>query len=72
MEAFYNMKTSPIFMAVLYFGMGVAFTFIATQAVEETIWNATTIILAIVATFNIAVSIRLFNLHLKIKKSKDK
>ncbi|MBH0231540.1 YdiK family protein [Halobacillus yeomjeoni] len=66
------MRTSPLFMAVLYFGMGVAFTFIATQAVEETVWNATTIILAVVATFNIAVSIRLFNLHVRIKNSKKK
>ncbi|MCA0970428.1 YdiK family protein [Halobacillus litoralis] len=62
------MRTSPLFMAFLYFGMGVAFTYIAAQAAGETVWNATTLLLAIVATFNIAVAIRLFNLHLKISQ----
>lgn len=66
------MKTSPLFMAFLYFAMGVAFTYIAAQAAEETVWNAMTVILAIVATFNIAVAIRLYNLHNKIKNAKKK
>ncbi|MEC3884495.1 YdiK family protein [Halobacillus sp. HZG1] len=59
-------------MAFLYMMMGVAFTYIAAQSAEETVWNAMTIILAIVATFNIAVAIRLFNLHNKIKNAKKK
>ena len=63
------MKISPFVMALLYLGMGAGFTYIASQAVEETIWNATTLILAMVATVNIAVSIRLFNLHLRIRNS---
>ncbi|CDQ20350.1 protein of unknown function [Halobacillus karajensis] len=66
------MRTSPLFMAFLYMMMGIAFTYIAAQAAEETVWNAMTIILAIVATFNIAVSIRLYNLHHKIKNAKKK
>ncbi|WLR48150.1 YdiK family protein [Halobacillus litoralis] len=66
------MRTSPLFMAFLYMMMGVAFTYIAAQSAEETVWNAMTIILAIVATFNIAVAIRLINLHNKIKNSKKK
>ncbi|GEN53849.1 DUF4305 domain-containing protein [Halobacillus litoralis] len=66
------MRTSPLFMAFLYMMMGVAFTYIAAQSAEETVWNAMTIILAIVATFNIAVAIRLFNLHNKIKNAKKK
>ncbi|MGP4060361.1 YdiK family protein [Halobacillus litoralis] len=66
------MRTSPLFMAFLYLSMGVAFTFIAAQAAEESVWNTTTVILAIVATFNIAVAIRLYNLHNKLKQSQKK
>ncbi|WP_226586036.1 YdiK family protein [Halobacillus litoralis] len=66
------MRTSPLFMAFLYFALGFAFTYIAAQSAAETIWNAMTIILAMIATLNIAVSIRLFNLHNKIKNSKKK
>lgn len=65
------MRTSPMFMAFLYFGMGIAFTYIAAQAATETIWNATTLLLAVVATFNIAVSIRLFTLHVKLKQKQN-
>lgn len=64
------MKTSPLFMAFLYLGMGIAFTYIASQAATETIWNATTILLSIVATFNIVVAVRLINFHIKLKNSK--
>ncbi|MBM7553260.1 YdiK family protein [Thalassobacillus pellis] len=66
------MRTSPLFMASLYFIMGLVFTYIAAQSVEDTIWNFITIFLAILATFDFAVSIRLFNLHLRLKKSSDK
>ncbi|MBM7573614.1 YdiK family protein [Aquibacillus albus] len=64
------MRTSPLFMASLYFGMGVLFTYIAIQSAEETIWNFITILLAFFATLDFVVSIRLFNLHLKVRKSK--
>ncbi|MBA2175821.1 YdiK family protein [Halobacillus locisalis] len=64
------MRTSPLFMAFLYFGMGLAFTYIAAQAATETIWNATTILLSIVATFNIVVAVRLVKFHIKLKNSK--
>ncbi|QHT48576.1 YdiK family protein [Bacillus sp. SB49] len=66
------MRTSPMFMAMLYLSMGVAFTYIAAQSAGETVWNAMTIILASVATVNIAVAIRLFNLHRKIQQAKNK
>ncbi|KGX84317.1 YdiK family protein [Pontibacillus marinus] len=65
------MRTSPLFMAFLYFLMGAVFTYIAVQSANETIWNFTTIILAIVATFDFAVAIRLFSLHFRIKNSKN-
>ncbi|WP_053217391.1 YdiK family protein [Virgibacillus senegalensis] len=64
------MRTSPLFMAFLYFAMGAVFTYIAAQSVEETIWNFITILLAIFATLDFVVSFRLIGLHFKIQKSK--
>ncbi|MBB6454865.1 lysylphosphatidylglycerol synthetase-like protein (DUF2156 family) [Salirhabdus euzebyi] len=66
------MRASPLFMALLYFIMGFVFTYIAIQSVEETVWNFTTIILAVVATFDFAVAIRLIGVHMKIKDAKNK
>ena len=66
------MRTSPLFMASLYFVMGVVFTSIAVHSVEDTVWNFFTIALAFFATLDFAVSIRLFRLHAKIKKAKKK
>ncbi|RWZ50118.1 DUF4305 domain-containing protein [Halobacillus fulvus] len=64
------MRTSPSFMAFLYFGVGLAFTYIASQAAVETVWNTTTVILSLVATFNFVVAIRLYSIHLKIQQAK--
>lgn len=66
------MRTSPLFMAFLYFGMGILFTYIAVQSVEDNIWNFITILLAFFATLDFVVSIRLFRLHFRIKKAKQK
>lgn len=65
------MRTSPLFMAFLYLGMGVVFTYFAIQSVEDTIWNFMTIILAFFATLDFVVTFRLLRLHLKIKKLKN-
>ena len=64
------MRTSPLFMSFLYFLMGAVFTYIAVQSANESIWNFTTIILAVVATFDFAVAIRLVSLHFRVKNSK--
>lgn len=64
------MRASPLFMAMLYFFIGALFTYLAIQSVEDTIWNWTTVILSIVATFDFAISIRLIGLHIRIKNSK--
>lgn len=59
-------------MAYLYIFIGGGFLFVATQSIEGTLWNATTIILALVATFNIGVGIRLIGLHFYIKNQNEK
>jgi len=61
-------RTSPFIMGLIYFVMGVLFTVLAIGSVEETIWNFSTVLLMLVATFDFGVSIRLFLLNNKIKK----
>ncbi|CDQ41461.1 MULTISPECIES: YdiK family protein [Virgibacillus] len=64
------MKISPKTMAIIYFIMGVFFTYIAILSVDETIWNVTTMVLAVFATLEIGVSIRLISLHFRLKHKK--
>lgn len=65
------MRPSPLFTATLYFLMGVGFVYIATQSVQDTIWNFTTIILMLVATLDFAAAIRLVTIHMKLKNKQD-
>lgn len=61
-------RTSPFAMGIIYALMGTLFTYIAVGSATETIWNFSTILLALVATFDFGVAIRMFALHFKIKK----
>ncbi|WP_101844992.1 YdiK family protein [Halobacillus sp. Marseille-P3879] len=65
------MRASPLTMAAIYFFMGVAFTYIAARPTSDTIWDFPTLFPAVIATFNFAVTIRLINIHLKIKQKKN-
>ncbi|WP_164219695.1 YdiK family protein [Virgibacillus sp. YIM 98842] len=64
------MKVSPLTMAIIYFLLGIFFIYVAILSAEDTIWNVTSIILALFATLEIGVSIRLFALYIRLKKSK--
>jgi hypothetical protein len=64
------MKISPKTMAAIYFVMGVFFIYIAILSAQDTIWNITTMVLALFATLEFGVSIRLVSLHFRIKKNK--
>lgn len=61
-------RTSPFVMGIIYTLMGALFTYIAINSATETIWNFSTILLALVATFDFGVAIRMFVLHSKLKK----
>jgi ABC-type multidrug transport system permease subunit len=68
------MRTSPTFMGLLYLSLGVLFTYLAIENDAKSMWNATTIIFMLLATFDFAVSIRFFILRRKlniIKKNKS-
>ncbi|AKG05355.1 DUF4305 domain-containing protein [Salimicrobium jeotgali] len=66
------MKASPLLMAYLYLFIGAGFVFVAVQSIEGSIWNATTMILALISTFNIGVGIRLIALHFYLKNNSNK
>lgn len=65
-------RTSPFFMGIIYSIMGILFTYIAINSARETIWNFSTILIMLVATFDFGVAIRMFMLHGKIKKMTKK
>ncbi|WP_174615770.1 YdiK family protein [Virgibacillus ihumii] len=62
------MKTTPKMMFFVYFVMGLLFTFVAIRSSGDTVWNVTTIILAVAATLNFGVSLRMLLIHFKLKK----
>ncbi|GAA0965747.1 hypothetical protein GCM10009575_099440 [Streptomyces rhizosphaericus] len=64
------MKISPKTMAAIYFVMGVFFIYIAILSAGETIWNFTTMVLALFATLEFGVSFRLIGLHVRLKNNK--
>ncbi|RPF57042.1 YdiK family protein [Aquisalibacillus elongatus] len=53
------MKASPVFLATMYFLIGIGFMYLALQSADETIWNAATIIFTVIAALNIGVAIRM-------------
>lgn len=66
------MRTSPKSLSLIYFVMGILFTYIATQTVTDTIWNFSTIILAVIATLEFGVAIRLMLIYIRLKRKNKK
>ncbi|MFX3624048.1 MAG: YdiK family protein [Ectobacillus sp.] len=62
------MRTSPLFMATLYFLLGCVFTYLAVTSVEETIWNFYTLLLIVMATFDFGLALRLTFAKLRTKR----
>ncbi|SDR12754.1 protein of unknown function [Virgibacillus subterraneus] len=62
------MKISPKAMFVIYFIMGILFTYMAIQSTGESVWNFSTIILAIIATLDFGVGFRMLVIHFRLKK----
>jgi hypothetical protein len=66
------MRTNPISMGIFYLTMGLLFTYLAINSAENGVFSFPTIVLMLIATFDIGVAIRMFTLSRKIKKMKDK
>jgi hypothetical protein len=62
------MRTNPITMGIFYLTMGLLFTYLAINSAENGVFSFPTIILMLIATFDIGVAIRMFNLSRRIKK----
>lgn len=62
------MRPTPNIIGFIYGAMGVLFTYLAIQSVEETIWNLSTVLLMAVATFDFLYAIRIFNYKKYLEK----
>lgn len=62
------MRTNPISMAIFYMIMGLIFIYLAINSAKDGIFTFSTILLMLIATFDIGVAIRMFRLSRKIKK----
>ncbi len=62
------MRTSPISMGIFYLSMGILFTYLAVNSSGEGLWSFPTILLMLIATFDLGVALRMFNLSFKVKK----
>ncbi|APH06549.1 YdiK family protein [Bacillus weihaiensis] len=65
-------RTNPISMGIFYLVMGMLFTYLAINSAENGIFTFPTILLMLIATFDIGVAIRMFSIANKIKKNQQK
>ncbi|WP_188455056.1 YdiK family protein [Virgibacillus oceani] len=66
------MRTTPKTMAIIYFAMGILFIFIAVRTTNGSVWNFSTIVLAVIATLDFGVAIRLLSIHYRLKNKNKK
>ena len=59
-------------MAIIYILMGILFTYLAIDSVEETPWNFVTILFAAIATLDFGVGIRSLRIHFQLKNNSKK
>jgi len=63
---------SPLRTAIFYFFLGVLFTYLAINSITNSTWNIMTYILVFIATFDFGVSIRAFNIYMRLKQNRRK
>jgi len=59
-------------MAILYFLMGIFFTYLAIDSVTDSSWNLITFVLAVIATLDFGVGIRALRVYFKLKRNHKK
>ena len=64
------MRTSPVSMGIFYLAMGILFTYLAVNSSENGLWSFPTILLMLIATFDLGVAFRMFTLSYKVKSKK--
>ncbi|MBU8908558.1 YdiK family protein [Desertibacillus haloalkaliphilus] len=64
------MRTSPTFMGVIYFLIGIMFMYLAIQNVSTAGWNFWTFLFIGVATIDIVIGIRFFRLKKQMESER--
>lgn len=65
------MKRTPLFSGIIYVILGIIFTLFAIQNVNaDGGWGFFSILLVILATFDLGSGFRMINMHFKLKKQK--
>jgi hypothetical protein len=62
------MRQSPLFSGIIYFLLGVLFTYFAIQDVQDDGWGFFTYLLVLLATFDVASGLKMVGFHFRIKK----
>ncbi len=62
------MRRSPLFSGIIYIILGVLFTYLAIQNVQESGWGFFTYMLVFLATIDFGSGLRMVMIHFKIKK----
>lgn len=69
----FNLRQTPLFSGIVYLLLGIVFTFFAIQNInEDGGWGFFTILLIILATFDLGSGIRMILIHFHLKKQKNK
>jgi hypothetical protein len=63
-------RQSPLFIGIIYAGLGALFTAIAIQTVNSSGWGFFAYILVLIATLDFGSGLRMIMLHFKIKSAK--
>ncbi|MEC2075152.1 DUF4305 domain-containing protein [Metabacillus fastidiosus] len=66
------MRTNPTSMGLFYLLMGSLFIYLAANSAKNGLFTLPTIIIMLIATFDLGVAIRMFALSFKLKKMKEK
>lgn len=60
-------RQSPLFIGIIYAGLGILFTTIAVQTVNSSGWGFFAYILVLIATLDLGSGLRMILIHFKIK-----
>lgn len=65
-------RQSPLFIGIIYAGLGALFTAIAIQSVSSSGWGIFAYILVLIATLDFGSGLRMIMMHFKIKSANNK
>ncbi|MGE7604693.1 YdiK family protein [Peribacillus sp. NPDC097675] len=65
-------RQSPLFIGIVYAGLGILFITIAIQTVNSSGWGFFAYILVLIATLDLGSGLRMILIHFKIKSIQKK